>query len=148
MKDDERLVRIGGVCGIIAFLIYGSAILLNNLLPGHSAKTIEEFLTALGTGKNGTIMMGAYFFIAAFGLLGIISMLGLHRALTHKRTSILATLGMIYAHAKSYHSGTGHDNDNSYCARCVSPLQYDPEVNRTTSNSSPVSKPAFNRFRT
>lgn len=96
MKEDERLVRIGGVSGIIAFLIYGSAIFLNNLLPGHNATTTEEFLAALGTGKNGTIMMAAYFFIAAFGLLGLVSMLGLHRALTHKRTSILAALGMIY----------------------------------------------------
>ncbi len=36
------------------------------------------------------------------------------------------------AHAKTYHNGTGHDNDNSYCARCVSPFQYDPDTNRTT----------------
>jgi predicted amidophosphoribosyltransferase len=37
------------------------------------------------------------------------------------------------AHANSYHSGGDHDNDNSYCARCVSPFQYDPETNRSTS---------------
>jgi hypothetical protein len=96
MNENERLVRIGGICGIIAFLIYGSAILLNNILPGQGAKTIEQYLTALGTGKNATILMAAYFFVAAFGILGIVSMLGLHRALTHKRTSLLAKLGMIY----------------------------------------------------
>jgi hypothetical protein len=41
------------------------------------------------------------------------------------------------AHATNYHNGTGHDNDNSYCARCVSPLQYDPNVNRTTADLVP-----------
>ncbi len=96
MNENGRLVRIGGICGIIAFLIYGSAILLNNFLPGHGAKTVEQYLTALGTGKNATILMAGYFFVAAFGILGIVSMLGLHRALTHNRTSLLAKLGMIY----------------------------------------------------
>jgi hypothetical protein len=96
MYEDRRLVKIGGICGIIAFLIYGSAILLNTFLPGHGAKNVEQYLTALGTGKNATILMAGYFFAAAFGILGIVSMLGLHRALTHKRTSLLSRLGMIY----------------------------------------------------
>jgi len=96
VREDENLVRIGGICGIIAFIIFGSAAFLNNVLPGHSAKTTAEYLTALGTGKNGTILMGFYFLAAAFGLLGIVYMFGLHRLLTHKRTSLAGKFGIIY----------------------------------------------------
>ena len=96
MREDEKLIKIGGVCGIIAFVLLGSAFLLNNVLPGHGTETTEEFLSSLSTARNGTLLMNGYFIAAAYGLLGIVALLGLHRLLTNERSSLAATVGVIY----------------------------------------------------
>jgi len=96
MRKDERWVKIGGICGIIAFFIYGSAILSNIVLPGHGAKTTEGYLTAVGTAHNGTLMMIGHFLVAGFGMLGIVALLGLYQLLTSQRSSLTVTIATIY----------------------------------------------------
>jgi len=96
MKEDEKIIKIGAVCGIIAFLLLYSVIFLSGLLPGGGARTTEELLSAFGNAHNRAFSMGVFFLLTAFGLLMIVSLLGFHRFLTHERPSFAATLAAVY----------------------------------------------------
>ncbi len=95
MKDLERITRVGGICGIAAVLVYLGAV----LLPGIDGKTVEEFLTAVGTGRNGNVIMLEHFFGAGFGVLGIIAVWGLHRLLSSEKSSIASSVAAIFGYA-------------------------------------------------
>lgn len=94
MKDLERITRVGGICGIAAVLVYLGAV----LLPGINGKTIEEFLTAAGTGRNGNFIMLEHFFGAGFGVLGVIAVWGLHRLLSSEKFSIASKVAAIFGY--------------------------------------------------
>ncbi len=95
MKELERITRVGGICGIAAVLVYLGAV----LLPGINGKTIEEFLAAAGTGRNGNFVMLEHFFGAGFGVLGIIAIWGLHRLLSSEKSSIASSVAAIFGYA-------------------------------------------------
>jgi len=94
MKEGRRLVRLGGVCGIVGLAPFLAPILWSRLSP--QAKTTQEFLKAAGEPGKGPLFMAVYFSIAAVGVLGIVLMLGLYKALSSEGSTIASTLGALF----------------------------------------------------
>lgn len=94
MEEERRLAKLGGVCGIIAVILFMTPILIT--ISGLVPQTTQEFLTAAGEPGKGPMFMAVYFSIAAVGVLGIVLMLGLYKALSSEGSTIAATLGTLF----------------------------------------------------
>ena len=94
LEEEKKLARLGGVCGIIAVILFITPIILTT--SGLVPQTTQEFLTAAGEPGKGPMFMAVYFSIAAVGVLGIVLMLGLYKALSSEGSTIAATLGALF----------------------------------------------------
>jgi len=96
MTDTNNMVKIGGLCGIMAMLLLAAVIIATNLLPGFNTESTEGFLSAMGKVRGSPIMMIMFLLTAAFGPLGIVAFLGLHRSLTAERSSVMSQIATIF----------------------------------------------------
>jgi len=94
VEEQKRLAKLGGVCGILAVILFMAPIFLP--ISGLVPQTTQGFLATAGEQGKGPLFMAVYFSIAAVGVLGIVLMLGLYKLLNIEGSTIAATLGPLF----------------------------------------------------
>jgi hypothetical protein len=95
MENDQRRIKVGGICGTIGSLTY-LGLALSDPYIGPQTRTTQEFLAAWGTPRYVALNMALHFLFAGAALLWLIAFVGLKRLLGGGNLVIVGTiLGII-----------------------------------------------------
>lgn len=95
MTENFRIIKIGGVCGILGTLLYIGVALSDQLL-WPVTKTTQEFLAVAGSPGYGRLNMAMHFTFVAALLMWVVAFLGLHRLLTSDRRNLAVSMGTVF----------------------------------------------------
>lgn len=94
MDHNSRMIKIGGVAGVVGVLMY-LILAISDPYIGPETKTTQEFLAAWGTPKYIAVNMALHFmFAGAFGL-WLVAFVGLRCLLGAETPSILVNIGTL-----------------------------------------------------
>jgi hypothetical protein len=91
MDQNQRMIKVGGLCGVIATFVYIGLALADPYI-GPQTTTTQEFLAAWGTPRYIALNMALHFVFAGVAMLWLVAFLGLKRLLGD---SGLVTVGTI-----------------------------------------------------
>lgn len=94
MEREQRIIKLGGQCGILGVLLYIASQAANALLP--QSNTTQEFLALMGDHYYGRLSLGLHFLFAAAVMLWIVAFLGLKRLLSSERPNFALTVGTLF----------------------------------------------------
>jgi len=98
MEDNKRIIKLGGICGIIGIMIFlGIADVLEQFYwQKIPAKTTQEHLIVLGSSPYSQITMGGHFFIGLTSILFIVAFLALMKLLESEKPRPSARIGGLF----------------------------------------------------
>jgi uncharacterized membrane protein YidH (DUF202 family) len=96
--DVKKMIKIGGVCGIVGIAIFlGVALVLEQLFwQNLGLSSTEQFLTTQGNSPYYQISIGAHLLVGIAMLLLAVAFFGLHRLLTYESSRITVTIGSAF----------------------------------------------------
>lgn len=93
MFNDQRIVKVSGVCGVLGVLMY-IGLALSDPYIGPQTNTAQEFLAAWGTPKYAAVNMALHFVFAGVAVLWLVSFIGIKRLLGAE-SSVLINVGTV-----------------------------------------------------
>ena len=95
MDQNQRMIKVGGICGVIGTLVY-IGLALSDPYIGPQTRTAQEFLALWGTPRYIAINMALHFVFAGAAVLWLVAFLGLKRLLGDGGlVTVGTTLGII-----------------------------------------------------
>lgn len=95
MAENRRIIRMGGVCGLVGTLLYLTIAVADQFL-WPEANTTREFLAVMGRPQYGRLNMAFHFLMAAAAFLWMAGFLGLNRLLKQEQTSFAVRVGTLF----------------------------------------------------
>lgn len=98
MEQDHKIIRVGGIFGIIGiFLFLCIGVALEQLVwQGLGLDTIQRFLEIHGTSPYYQMNIGGHFILAIAFVCMLVAFIGLYRLLTMEKQGIAAKLGALF----------------------------------------------------
>jgi len=98
MEDDKKIVKIGGICGIVGIVIFlGIAVFLEHLYwQKIPIKTTEDQLGILGSSPHSQINMGGHFMVCLAMFLFLVAFLALKRLLEWEKPKWSVKIGSLF----------------------------------------------------
>lgn len=94
MQYNRRMVKVGGVAGVVGVLTY-LVLAISDPYIGPVTKTTQEFLAAWGTPKYVAVNMALHFLLSAAAILWLVAFVGLRRLLGVETPSIPVNVGTL-----------------------------------------------------
>ena len=94
MHHDRRMIKVGGLAGIVAVVMY-MVLAISDPYIGPKTNTTQEFLAAWGTPKYVAVNMALHFMFAGVFILWLVAFVGLRRLLGAETPSVLVNIGTL-----------------------------------------------------
>jgi hypothetical protein len=95
MDQNQRLIKVAGICGVIGTLVY-IGLAVSDPYIGPQTSTAQEFLAAWGTPRYIALNMSLHFVFAGVAVLWLVAFVGLKRLLGDGAlVTVGTTLGII-----------------------------------------------------
>ena len=94
MNNHQRVIKVGGACGVLGILVYIGVALADPYI-GPETKTTQEFLAAWGTPRYVAVNMALHFALAGVAVLWLVSFVGINRLLGGERPGVVVNVGSL-----------------------------------------------------
>jgi hypothetical protein len=97
MTYEQKVIKLGGICGIVGCFIYlGVAILLEQLFwQRQPINTTQDFLTIMGGSPGYQINMSGHLLMPLAMLFFLVAFIGLKHLLSFEKQRISVTIGTL-----------------------------------------------------